>query len=107
VILYTIYKKQQNHYTIGVALLQERPWKDFYSCDVAPGARAAHCSPELGELAGARGRGRGGGGSLGYEGAIWVLGRGGGGSGGGVRRRPGAPTAAAGNAGEGEASGGG
>jgi hypothetical protein len=63
VIFYAIYKKQQNHYTIGVALLHERPWEDFYFCNVAPGARAAYCSPELGELAGARGRGRGGGGS--------------------------------------------
>jgi hypothetical protein len=70
VIFNAIYKKQQNSFTIGVALLQEKPWEDCYSCNVAPGARAAHCSPELGELAGARGRGRGGGGSLGYGGAI-------------------------------------
>jgi hypothetical protein len=41
VIFYAIYKKQQNHYTIGVALLQERPWEDFYFCNVAPVARAA------------------------------------------------------------------
>jgi hypothetical protein len=39
VIFYAIYKKQQNHYTIGVALLQERPWEDFYFCNVGPGAR--------------------------------------------------------------------
>jgi hypothetical protein len=41
----------------------------------------------LGGRAGARGGGWGGGGSLGYGGAIWVLGRGGGGSGSGVRRQ--------------------
>jgi hypothetical protein len=54
---YAIYKNQPLTFTIGVALLQERPWEDFYFCNVVPGARAAYCSPELGELAGARGRG--------------------------------------------------
>jgi hypothetical protein len=83
VIFYAIYKNQPLTFTIGVALLQERPWEDFYFCNVVPGAReavlfagirrarrrsrpgkdgegrgVAKGSTEFGELAGARGRGR-------------------------------------------------
>jgi hypothetical protein len=41
VIFYAIYKKQQNSFTIGVVLLQERPWKDWYPCNVTPGGAAS------------------------------------------------------------------
>jgi hypothetical protein len=40
VIFYAIYKKQQNSFTIRVVLLQERPWKDWYPCNVTPGGAA-------------------------------------------------------------------
>jgi hypothetical protein len=35
-IFYAIYKKQGNGNTIGVTLLQERPWKEFRVCNVVP-----------------------------------------------------------------------
>jgi hypothetical protein len=38
VIFYAIYKKQEKANTIGVTLLQERPWTDFGFCNVVPGA---------------------------------------------------------------------
>jgi hypothetical protein len=38
-ILYGFYKKQESYFTIGVTLLQRGPWKDFWLCNVAPGAR--------------------------------------------------------------------
>jgi hypothetical protein len=38
VIFYAIYKKQGNGNTIGVTLLQERPWKDLWRCNVVVGA---------------------------------------------------------------------
>jgi hypothetical protein len=40
-IFYAIYKKQPNHITIGVNLLQGGPRKDLFFCNVVPGARAA------------------------------------------------------------------
>jgi hypothetical protein len=41
VIFYAIYKNQQTHFTILVALLQGGPRKDLGFCNVAPGVRAA------------------------------------------------------------------
>jgi hypothetical protein len=38
VIFYAIYDKQGKGNTIGVTLLQERPWKELGVCNVAPGA---------------------------------------------------------------------
>jgi hypothetical protein len=40
-IFYAIYKNQQTHFTILVALLEGGPQKDLGFCNVAPGARAA------------------------------------------------------------------
>jgi hypothetical protein len=37
-ILYAIYKKQPNDFTIGVNLLHEDPWKDVLFCNVVLGA---------------------------------------------------------------------
>jgi hypothetical protein len=37
VIFYAIYKNQQTHFTIIVALLQGGPWKEKFLCNVAPG----------------------------------------------------------------------
>jgi hypothetical protein len=36
-IFYGIYKKQPNHFTIGVTLLQGGPRKESFFCNVAPG----------------------------------------------------------------------
>jgi hypothetical protein len=35
-IFYGIYKKQPNHFTIGVTLLQGGPRKESFFCNVAP-----------------------------------------------------------------------
>jgi hypothetical protein len=37
VIFYAIYKNLEIHFTIGVHLLQQGPWKDFGFRNVAPG----------------------------------------------------------------------
>jgi hypothetical protein len=61
VIFYAIYKKQQNSFTIRVALLQERPWEDFWNCNVVTGARWPARLAQFRRLAAVPGRGRGGG----------------------------------------------
>jgi hypothetical protein len=95
-IFYAIYKKQQNHFTIGVTLLQGGPRKEVWLCNVAPGAPASGGSAKFRPTAG-RGRpGTGGGGALGPRGPIPVLGWGREESGEGRRRRPGTVAAAAG-----------
>jgi hypothetical protein len=55
VIFYAIYKNQQTHFTILVALLQGGPRKDPEFCNVAPGGAAGagwaqfrRGSPEIG-----------------------------------------------------------
>jgi hypothetical protein len=58
VIFYAIYKNQELSLTIGVTFLQERPWKDFGFCNVAPEAAGRRGLPESGELAAVLGRGR-------------------------------------------------
>jgi hypothetical protein len=62
VIFYVIYKIQQFAYTIGVTLLQFRPWKEFGLCNVTPMAAGRHGLPNSGEAGGSLARGRGGGG---------------------------------------------
>jgi hypothetical protein len=61
VIFYAIYKKQQNSFTIGVVLLQERPWEDFWNCNVVPRVRWPARLAKFRRLAAVPGRGRGGG----------------------------------------------
>jgi hypothetical protein len=34
-ICYAIYKNQETHFTISVALLQQGPWKELFLCNVA------------------------------------------------------------------------
>jgi hypothetical protein len=70
-IFYAIYKKQQNHFTIGVTLSQLGPQKDSFLCNVAPGAAGRR---GLGKFRRARhrhGRGMAGEGSKGCYGPIW------------------------------------
>jgi hypothetical protein len=57
-ILYRFYKKQESHFTIGVTLLQEGPWKDFWVCNVAPRRGGRRGWAKSGELAAGLGRGR-------------------------------------------------
>jgi hypothetical protein len=86
VIFYAIYKNQQNCLTIGVTLLQIRPWKDLEVCNVATGAagrRGLRNSGEAGSL-GRAGAGRGG--SRGVLGSVWGFGPGGDAAGDGRRR---------------------
>jgi hypothetical protein len=83
--------------------LQQGPWEDFCFRNVVPGRGAAAVPVKFRRgLAGVR-PGRAGEGSMGHGRSVSWVGRGRGGSGGGVRRQPGAPAAAAGQAGEGEA----
>jgi hypothetical protein len=58
VIFYTIYKNQQTHFTILVALLQGGPWKDLCVCNVAPRCGGRCGWANSGELAVGLGRGR-------------------------------------------------
>jgi hypothetical protein len=62
VIFYAIYKKQGNGNTIGVTLLREGPWKEFWVCNVALGAAGRRGLLDSGELAAGLCRGRAGGG---------------------------------------------
>jgi hypothetical protein len=103
VIFYTIYKNQQTHITIIVALLQGGPWKEKFLCNVAPGGGGRRGLGKFRRcLTGVR-PGRVGERSIGHWHSVSGVGRGRGGSGGGVHQRPGVPAAAAGQAGEGEA----
>jgi hypothetical protein len=81
-IFYTIYKKQPNHFTIGVNLLQGGPRKEIFFCNVAPGRSTSGGPAKFRPTAG-RGRpGTGGGESKGCCGPILGVGWGQG----GVRR---------------------
>jgi hypothetical protein len=51
-IFYAIYKKQQNHFTIGVTLSQLGPRKDLLFCNVAPRRRPAVVRPNSGQVLG-------------------------------------------------------
>jgi hypothetical protein len=102
VIFYAIYKNQQTHFTIIVALLQGGPWKEKILCNVAPGGGGRRGLGKFRRcLAGVR-PGRVGERSTGHWHSVSGVGRGRGGSGGGVHRRPTVPAAAAGQAGEGD-----
>jgi hypothetical protein len=61
VISYAIYKNQPLTFTIGVALLQQGPWEDFYFRNVVHGQTGRRGSPELSHSGGALGLGMGGG----------------------------------------------
>jgi hypothetical protein len=86
VIFYAIYKKQGKGNTIGVTFLQERPWKDFCFCNVAPGAAGRRGLLDSDELAAVLGRGRARGGSRVWLGSVSGLGWGWSGSGKRARR---------------------
>jgi hypothetical protein len=58
VIFYAIYKNQQTHFTILVALLQGGPRKDLGFCNVAPGTAGRRGWAKSGELTAGIGRGR-------------------------------------------------
>jgi hypothetical protein len=61
-IFYAIYKKQGNHFTIGVTLLQGSPRKESFFCNVAPGRPAGAVEQNPARLAGVlAGQGWGGG----------------------------------------------
>jgi hypothetical protein len=95
-IFYAIYKKQQNHFTIGVTLLQGGPRKEVWLCNVAPGVPGSGGPAKFRPTAG-RGRpGTGGGGALGPRGPIPVLVWGREDSSEGWNRRPGTVAIAAG-----------
>jgi hypothetical protein len=49
VIFYAIYKNQEISLTIGVTLLQERPWKEWLLCNVALGAAGQRGGRNSGE----------------------------------------------------------
>jgi hypothetical protein len=100
VIFYTIYKNQQTHFTILVALLQGGPRKDLCFCNVAPGGPGSGGPAKFRRAAAELGQGRAWGGARGHWGAIWGLGRGRERAGEGRRRRPGLVAAAACRAGE-------
>jgi hypothetical protein len=57
-IFYALYKNQEISLTIGVTLLQERPWKEWLLCNVALGAAGRRGLLDSGELAAVPGRGR-------------------------------------------------
>jgi hypothetical protein len=86
-IFYAIYKKQPNHFTIGVNLLQGGPRKDSGFCNVVLGAAGRCGGVKSGEARRSFGRGRTGGGSRVTNGSVWVVGLGGEAAGGGCRRR--------------------
>jgi hypothetical protein len=86
VIFYAIYKKQGKGNTIGVTFLQERTWKDFGFCNVAPGVAGRRGLLDSGELATVLVQGRARGGSRVWLGSVWGLGRGWSGSGERARR---------------------
>jgi hypothetical protein len=48
-IFYAIYKKQENHFTIGVTPLQKDPRKEVFFCNVAPGRPAGAVEHNSGE----------------------------------------------------------
>jgi hypothetical protein len=58
VIFYAIYKNQQTHFTILVALLQGGPRKDLGFCNVAPGAASRRGLAKFRRAAAGLGRGR-------------------------------------------------
>jgi hypothetical protein len=72
VIFYTIYKNQQTTLTIGVTVLQLRPWKDLNVRNVVPMAADRRGFCNSGEAGGVLARGRGGGGSRGVLGLVWA-----------------------------------
>jgi hypothetical protein len=73
-IFYAIYKKQQNHYTIGVTLSQLGPWKVFLLCNVVPGAAGRRGRLDSGDRRRRDRSGTGREGSMGRYGLVWALG---------------------------------
>jgi hypothetical protein len=94
-IFYAIYKKQPNHFTIGVNLLQGGPRKEIFFCNVAPGWPASGGPAKFRLTAGLGRPGTGGGGALGLRGPVPGLRWGREKAGEGRRRRPGTVAAAA------------
>jgi hypothetical protein len=95
VIFYAIYKNQEKGNTIGVTVLQERPWKELYARNVVPGAAGRRGWAKFRRTSPGFGRGRAGEGPRGAKGLI--LGAAGGEerSGNGGRQRSGRLAAAA------------
>jgi hypothetical protein len=62
VIFYTIYKVQQFGFTFGVTFLHFGPWKELIACNSTLMAAGRRGLANSGEVGGACGRGRGGGG---------------------------------------------
>jgi hypothetical protein len=58
VIFYAIYKNQQTHFTILVALLQGGPRKDLGFCNVAPGRPGSGGPAKFRRAAAGLGQGR-------------------------------------------------
>jgi hypothetical protein len=94
-IFYAIYKNQQTHFTILVALFQGGPQKDLGFCNVAPGRPGSGGPAKFRRSAAGLGQGRAWGGARDHWGAIWGLGRGRERAGEGRRRRQGLVAAAA------------
>jgi hypothetical protein len=66
VIFYIIYKNQQTHFTILVALLQGGPRKDLGFCNVAPGRPGRGGLAKFRRAAAGLGQGRASGGARGH-----------------------------------------
>jgi hypothetical protein len=94
VIFYAIYKNQQTHFTILVALLQGGPRKERFLCNVVPGSGGRRGVAKFRRGSPGFGRGRAVEGSMGHGRLVSLVGRGRGGSGGGAHRQPAAASAA-------------
>jgi hypothetical protein len=101
VIFYAIYKNQQTHFTILVALLQGGPRKEMFLCNVVPGSGGRRGVAKFRRCLAGVGPGRVGERSTGHGHSVSGVGRGRGGSGRGAYRLPAAASATAGQAGEG------
>jgi hypothetical protein len=93
-IFYAIYKNQQTHFTILVALLQGGPRKEKFPCNVAPGGGGRRGLGKFRRCAAGFRPGRAREGPTGHWHSVSWVGRGRGGSGGGAHRQPVAATAA-------------
>jgi hypothetical protein len=90
-IFYAIYKNQQIHFTILVALLQGGPRKERFLCNVVPGSGGRRGVAKFRRDSPGFGRGRAVEGSMGRERLVSLVGRG---RGGGAHQQPAAASAA-------------